>query len=133
MIFDRDIGAIIVPVEGIYFVYSQVHINISNPQDVVLSGTQTFICENQRGCRTTRYLVSQALTDVTYEPFYHGGLFHLNANSTIKIAAWYDQSVGGGDDSRADSVAYTAYFSDSFFGAFLVEKVERTVDQETEN
>ena len=133
MIFDRDIGAIIVPVEGIYFVYSQVHVNISNPREVVLSGTQTFICESESGCRTTAYLVSQALTDVTHGPFYHGGLFHLNANSTIKIAAWYDASVGEERGSRADSLAYTAYFAKSFFGAFLVEEIKKVEDIKTNN
>ena len=130
MIFDRDMGALIVPVEGIYFVYSQVHVNISNPTRVLLTGTQTIICEERR-CRSTPYLMSQALTDVTYEPFYHGGLFHLNANSTIKIAAWYDAIVGRDIkapdgttvNQSADSLAYTAHFPNSFLGAYLVEEI----------
>ena len=122
MTFDRDTGALKVPVEGIYFVYSQAHVNISNPSNVVLAGTQTFICEEE-GCRSTVYLSSQTLTDITYGPFYHGGLFHLNANSTIKIAAWYDASIGRERNSHADSVAYTAYFANTFMGAFLVEEI----------
>lgn len=121
MIFDRDIGALVVPVEGIYFVYSQVHVNVSNPSGVLLIGTQTFICEESR-CRSTAYLVSQALTDVTYGPFYHGGLFHLNANSTIKIAAWFDASASAG------SLAYSAHFTNTFFGAYLVEEISADDD-----
>ena len=122
MIFNRSIGALVVPVEGIYFVYSQVHINVSNPTESVPTGTQMFICEEEF-CRATPYLVSRALTDVTYGPYYHGGLFHLNANSTIKVAAWYDSTVGRRVDPHAESIAYQAYFQNTFFGAYLVEEI----------
>ena len=123
MIFDRDIGALVVPVEGVYFVYSQVHVNVSNPNQVLVTGTQTMICETER-CRSTSYILSQALTDDTYGPFYHGGLFYLNANSTIKIAAWYDPTIGRRVDPHAESLAYTSHFTNTFFGAYLVEEVD---------
>ena len=127
MTFDRETGALIVPVEGIYFVYSQVHVNVSNPSQVVPTGTQTFICETER-CRSTAYLESKALTDLTRAPYYHGGLFHLNANSTIKVAAWYDVTVGADDnplvESRADSLAYYNHFTNTFFGAYLLEEID---------
>lgn len=130
MIFDRELGALIVPVEGIYFVYSQVHINVSNPTQVLLAGTQTYICETER-CRTPS-LESKALTDITRAPYYHGGLFHLTANSTIKIAAWYDIHVAADDnprvESHADSLAYYNHFTNTFFGAYLVDEIDSNTE-----
>lgn len=119
MVFDRKTGELIVPVKGIYFVYSQIHVEVTNASSLVLAGTQTIICPQQGGCRPTTSMLSEVLSDITTEPFYHGGLFHLSANSTIRIAAF-----GRVDGTHVDSLAYKTYFANTFMGAFLVEEVE---------
>lgn len=120
MVFDRQQGTLIVPVEGIYFVYSQVHINMTHAPDNVFSGHQTFICEDS--CRASAYLVSRALTDVTIGAYYHGGLFHLSAGSTIMVVSWYDRAIR----AAHGSIAYQATFPNTFFGAFLVEEIQES-------
>ena len=118
MVFDRDEGTLKVPVEGVYFVYSQVHVSARNMTGaVVLLGTQTLICEHSH-CRETTYMLSRGSTDEGDGPFYHGGLFQLNANSTIKIAAF-----GKADNSHIGSLAYETYFANTFMGAYLVEEI----------
>ncbi len=117
MTFDRQRGALIVPVEGIYFVYSQVHINMTHAPDNVFSGHQTMICEGS--CYPTAYLVSRGLTDITIGAYYHGGLFHLSAGSKITVVAWYDRDIRAANGS----IAYQATFPNTFFGAFLVEEI----------
>ena len=117
MTFDPDAGSLKVPVQGIYFVYSQVHINTTNATRNIFAGHQTMICEGEQ-CRSTVYVMSKALTDVTVGPFYHGGLFNLSANSTISVAAWYDRRIG-----PSDTIGYRAAFQNTFLGAFLVEEI----------
>ena len=119
MVFDQDTGELIVPVKGIYFVYSQVHVEVGNSSSLVLAGTQTIICPQQGRCRPTTSMLTEVLTDVTTEPFYHGGLFQLSANSTVRIAAF-----GRVNGTHVDSLAYKTYFASTFMGAFLVEEIE---------
>ena len=118
MVFLRETGELVVPVEGIYFVYSQVHVEVTNStSNLVLVGIQTIMCPQQGSCRPTTSMLSEALTDPTTEPFYHGGLFHLTANSTISIATF-----GRVNGTHVNSLAYKTYFANTFMGAFLVEE-----------
>ena len=125
MVFIRDTGELIVPVDGIYFVYSQVHVEVTNTTNMVLAGTQTIICPSQGRCRPTTSMLTEMLTDLTTEPFYHGGLFHLTANSTISIATF-----GRVNGTHVDSLAYKTYFANTFMGAFLVEEFEEESPEE---
>ena len=122
--FDRTTGELIVPVKGIYFVYSQVHMEVTNASSLVCAGTQTIICPQQGSCRPTISMLSEVLTDLTTEPFYHGGLFTLNANSTIRIAAF-----GRVNNTHVSSLAYKTYYANTFMGAFLVHKIEEAPTQ----
>jgi hypothetical protein len=125
MVFHRDTGELVVPVEGIYFVYSQVHVDIGNASNLVLAGIQTIICPQQGRCRPTTSMLTETFLDTTTEPFYHGGLFHLQANSTIRIAAF-----GRVNGSHVDSLAYRTYFANTFLGAYLVEEIAAIEEEE---
>ena len=121
MVFNRTTGELIVPVKGVYFIYSQVHMEVTNTSNLMCAGTQTIICPQQGSCRPTISMLSEVLTDLTSEPFYHGGLFRLNANSTIRIAAF-----GRVNGTHVSSLAYKTYFANTFMGAFLVQEIEES-------
>lgn len=118
MVFDRETGELIVPVTGIYFVYSQVHLEISNSSNLIVAGTKTAMCPHRQPCSSTPLMRTEVFTDVSSDPFYHGGLFNLTANSTISIAAF-----GRVNGTIVDSLAYKTYFAHTFLGAYLVEEL----------
>lgn len=140
-------GFLKVPYDGVYFIYSQVSMEVKNStqndsKPPVVMGHNTMICECSdkeeldKSCKcyteesnsqkqlsslkNRLYLQSESQSIGAIKgTHFHGGLFHLTANSYISIVPVI--SKDSIDNDSASTKVY-ARFVNSFYGAFLVSK-----------
>ena len=122
MKFNRTTGYLTLPVDGIYFIYSQVQLSSNTVASIFMShGTLVYTPghpELKTGSRPMRYLESYGRPYAgsrVKATFNHGGLFHLPAGAQVGIATHYD--------TRGESLWFSGAPEDSFMGAFLVNEV----------
>ena len=129
MKFDGRSGFLILPVSGVYFIYSQVLFTItqedaSNTVPIKM-GHKTVVCRPEHTCEMaypgTVHMESYASPyddALNRDVHYHGGLFFFHAGTKIAIVALYDDRV---------SLGYRATWEGSFMGAFLVSHDDNDV------
>lgn len=140
MSYNTKTGFLKVPVEGIYFIYSQVLVQVQEPVSIqtypepVKMGHRTVICkcENEEmlddSCSCFSSEEDQhVMNDVRSYPYmesyshfngiggsnYHGGLFKLTANSYISIIPHFPEM-------NTPRTTITVEYIKSFFGGFFV-------------
>ena len=122
MNFNRTTGYLTLPVDGIYYIYSQVQFSSNSAASIYMSyGTLVYTPghpELKTVAGPRRYLESYGRPyagSMVKATFNHGGLIHLPAGAQVGIAAHYD--------TRGDSLGFSGAPEDSFMGAFLVNEV----------
>lgn len=135
MKYNDENGFLKVPVEGIYFIYSQILMNVSSPDSSrpIKLGHMTVhcTCDDRSQLSDDCYCYSMQNTlpynddaeglmrsyswnmESSGGSTYHGGLFHLTANSYIAIVPVIP-------DRGNPQLSVIAQTTDSFFGAFYV-------------
>ena len=126
MSYNSHTGFLRVPVDGYYYVYSQVLLeptNQSQPTPALL-GHKTVTCSCRTDCTcsmlegSNNYILRQSdlVHSTSYSKKkvsnYHGGVFKLKANTYIGLLA----NLGD------DSVRYSLTSYNSFMGAFLISE-----------
>ena len=126
MSYDRESGFLQVPVDGIYFVYSQVLMETDSEEPVQYGhSTVSCTCDEDCTCHEMATVNGRELSvyrngDEYMTSFtrgsggtnYHGGLFSLSNNSYIAIVGHYNE-LGNIDHINLGS-------SEAFFGAYLI-------------
>ena len=124
MKFNRTMGYLTLPVDGIYYIYSQVQFssNTAENNNAMAYGTLVYTPGHPKLKRSVRYLESFGRPFAgprVKATFNHGGLFHLPAGAQIHIAAKYDTRA----IKPKESLWFSGFWEDSFMGAFLVDEV----------
>ena len=143
--FNRTSGFVTLPLNGTYFLYSQVQFkietNFTKPDRV---GYRTVVCipPPHGYCTTPGALTGQGspymetlpqdqYVEGTSNALFHGGVFHLPANSQVGLVAYYSRSLrqkygsssndgGGGEET---GLGYRATWYHSYLGVFLVDEI----------
>lgn len=135
MKYNTQNGFIKIPTDGMYYVYSQILMNISSPDSnrPTKLGHITVKCTCEDETQLDGYCYCYSMQDsIPYNDdnenlmrsyswdkessggsTYHGGLFHLTANSYIGIVPVIP-------DKGSPQLSILATTIDSFFGAFYV-------------
>ena len=134
-------GFLKVPFDGVYFIYSQVASELKNYSDAqnsanrIVIGHSTMICKcsedgQPNSCRCSTGNEDNPLSDIRNKAYmrstsegtgiykgsnFHGGLFHLEANSYISIVPF----VTSHSNPKTTIIGKNI---NSFFGAFLVSE-----------
>lgn len=127
MSYNKDTGYLLLPVDGIYFIYSQVMFsakNASNGQTIMM-GHRTVVCRpDSSSCGPTTALLETmsypaiATDKSTLDSYYHGGLLNAVAGTQIALAGWYDNNLQNGN------LLIDTHWSHSYMGAFLVQSLD---------
>ena len=122
MHFNRNTGFLTLPVNGTYFIYSQILFTIkqTNTSNIlpIRMGHRTVACDAEDTCAMspfgTPHLESYAYPyddSSNQDVHYHGGLFFFRAGTKIAIVSLYNHTA---------TLQYRAAWERSFMGAFLV-------------
>ena len=128
MKFNRTMGYLTLPVDGIYYIYSNVQFSSNTVASNIVMEYDTLVYTPNHpklltGSRPVSYLESygrpHAAGSKVKATFNHAGLFHLPAGAQVSIAARYDTNA----IKKNESLWFSGYSRVSFMGAFLVEEV----------
>ena len=128
MKFNRTKGYLTLPVDGIYYIYSNVQFSSNTVASNIVMEYDTLVYTPNHpklltGSRWVSYLESygrpHAAGSKVKATFNHGGLFHLPAGAQVSIAARYDTNA----IKKNESLWFSGYSRVSYMGAFLVEEV----------
>lgn len=132
MAFNKTTGFLRLPVDGIYFVYSQIVFKIDNLDVPFSIKHQTVACIPNHGCTspdsgaTQTYVetVDRYLGNVSQdaESTYHGTLLHFPAGTQVALVTFKPEDLLSTVRSDRD-VFVDATWHRTFMGAFLVESI----------
>jgi len=130
MVFNRSSGYLRLPVDGLYYIYSQVQFwsntAVNNPIVMKYATVSIIPKSDQHEYKST--LIPRAQLESIGMPyagpkvaatFNHGGLFHFPAGTQIGIQAFYDPRI---DTNRGEWLKFSGTSEDTFMGAFLINE-----------
>ena len=119
MHFDRLTGYLTVPVTGVYFVYSQLHLVVRGDVDTerTLKHRTVFSCNYNLHPEIKMESLSSFNTSGGLQPTYQGGVFRLNAGQCIGVTVGYGSAI-----SDLSNYMIKSHLTRSFMGAYLVSK-----------
>ena len=124
MSYNKRTGFLLLPVDGLYFVYSQVMYSATNVPSgkVVKMGHRTVVClPEDPNCGPATVMMetmsypARATDNSAYNSYYHGGILSATAGTQIAVAGWYDTNLPD------NSLRINTHWSHSFMGAFLIQ------------
>lgn len=132
MSFNKDTGFLLLPLDGVYFVYSQVVFSatdVSSGQTISM-GHRTVVCRpGDLSCGPGMPLLetisypARAPDRSVLSSYYHGGLLSATAGTQIAVAGWYDPNL------QDRSLQIDMHWSHSYLGAFLVHSPTNNFSQ----
>ena len=120
--YNPNTGYLTVPVTGIYFLYSQLHIIVKDISGVEIRSLRHQTVKNCTHCGRTSNSFPIMKSYIPFEsqegltPTYPGGLFRLEAGEGFAITVYYGSRLAGSDPSRK------FMYQESFMGVYLVSK-----------
>ena len=133
MIFNRTSGFLTLPVSGIYYLYSQVHMTVvTNFTKGIRLGHKTVVCSPRRNCNTIQEAAEstslpahlQSYSGLHTDKFaghFHGGLFHFPAGTHVGIVTFWPSHRVMTDANITLELKFSALWQESFLGAYLVD------------
>ena len=124
MSYNKETGFLLLPVDGMYFVYSQVMFSARNvpSSQVVKMGHRTVVCRpGDSSCGPSTPMMesmsypSRAADGNALSSHYHGGVLSATAGTQVAVAGWYDTNLPDG------SLLIDTHWSHSYMGAFLIQ------------
>lgn len=124
MSYSSQTGFLTVPVDGLYFVYSQITVNTTEPL-----GHVTFVCscvESSPDCdclsddgtitssKVKEFLSSNQPANQDFSSNYHGSVKYLEADSQLALIPPL---------SYSGEYTYFAEWTQAYFGAFLISQL----------
>ena len=132
MSYSKETGFLLLPVDGVYFVYSQVMFSATDMTSgqAISMGHRTVVCRPEdSSCGPSTPLLetmsypARAPDGSALSSFYHGGLLSATAGTQIGVAGWYDTKL------QDRSLQIDMHWSHSYLGAFLVHSPTNNFSQ----
>jgi len=145
MVFDRRTGVLILPTDGVYYIYSHVQFQVHNTSKTYEAAVRMVACIPGIKCvplekHSTEPVLVESSTTVTHQQnrfefgpdngdngIYQGGVFHLPAGTKINMIVRDPKSHLPGFKEKmapnSDHLLTSKLGRNSYMGAFMVQEL----------
>ena len=134
MAFNRTSGFLYLPVDGTYFIYSQVQFH-SNSSEPILMGHRTVVClppphgrcsvpdAVHSGANVYMETITEPYVEANTVAQFHGGIFHFPAGTQVGVWGYWPFGTGSALGSEEALFELKASWYHTFMGAYLIDEV----------